>query len=154
MTPRLGVVPIQKIETPFLKDVLRPIEARGSLDMLRFVLSIAGEIFDLAKSNGYFRGDNPAHALRSNVFAKHVRGHMAALPWSEMNGFHAPSGRVPGRVRQHCLCAPNDADRDPPWRSARSQLEGVRSGRVQLTIPAARMKGRKIHSIPWPNKQC
>ena len=130
LTPRLGVVPIQKIETPFLKDVLRPNEARGSLDMLRFVLSIAGEIFDLAKSNGYFRGDNPAHALRSNVFAKHVRGHMAALPWSEMNGFMHRLDAC-----QHCLCAPNDADRDPPWRSARSQLEGVRSGRVQLDHP-------------------
>ncbi|MBK8319983.1 MAG: hypothetical protein IPL05_16125 [Betaproteobacteria bacterium] len=45
------------------------------------------EIADLAKSNGATSGDNPAPALRSASLLKHVRGHMAALPWSEMNSF-------------------------------------------------------------------
>ena len=85
--PTLGDLPISRIEPALLKSELKPIEARGSLDMLRFVLQITGEVFDLAKADGRFKGDNPAHALRKNVFAKHKRGQMKALAWEEMPGF-------------------------------------------------------------------
>jgi len=148
LTPRLGVVPIQKIETPFLKDVLRPIEARGSLDMLRFVLSIAGEIFDLAKSNGYFRGDNPAHALRSNVFAKHVRGHMAALPWFEMNGFMHRLDACRGEFANIACVRLMILTGTRPGEARGASWKEFDLDAASWTIPAARMKGRKIHSIP------
>lgn len=148
LSPKLGEMPIQKIESPYLKEVLRPIEARGSLDMLRFVLSVAGETFDLAKAHGSFKGDNPAHALRANVFAKHKRGHMAALEWSEMNGYLHRLDACRGTfaniacLRLILLTAtrPGEA-RGARW--AEFDLD-----KACWAIPAERMKGRKIHRIP------
>lgn len=148
LTPELGKLPIQKIEAPFLKKVLRPIEARGSLDMLGFVLRIAGETFDLAKSNGTFKGDNPAHALRSNVFTKHKRGHMAALDWSEMNGYMHRLDACRGTfanivcIRLILLTATRPGEvRGARW--AEFDLD-----KACWTIPAERMKSRKVHRIP------
>jgi hypothetical protein len=96
--PKLGQMPIQQIDAPYIKEVLRPIEARGSLDMLNFMLRIAREVFDLAKASGQFKGDNPAQSLKSNVFQRHTKGQMTALPWGEMNGL--PSMAIPPPL--HC----------------------------------------------------
>ena len=145
---RLGMMPIQKIEAPYLKTVLRPIEARGSLDMLSFVLRIAGEVFDLAKSNGQFVGDNPAHSLRANVFQRHKRGQMAALPWAEMNGFLHRLDGCYGEFATICCI------RLMVWTATRpGESRGARWDEFDLdaacwTIPAARMKRRLEHRIP------
>lgn len=146
--PDLGDMPIQRIESAFLKQVLRPIEARGSLDMLKFVLRIAGEVFDLAKANGQFSGDNPAHALRANVFAEHKKGQMVALPWAEMPGFLHRLDGCYGEfaticcVRLMLLTAvrPGEA-RQAKWQEF--DLEGA-----CWTIPSERMKLRKEHRVP------
>lgn len=148
LLPKLGTMPIQKIEAPYLKTVLRRIEARGSLEMLSFVLRIAGEVFDLAKSNGQLRGDNPAHSLRSNVFQRHKKGQMAALPWTEMNGFlHRLDGCYGEFATICCL-------RLMIWTATRpGEARGARWAEFDLdaadwTIPASRMKRRKEHRIP------
>jgi integrase len=146
--PKLGRMPIQKIEAPHLKEVLRPIEARGSLDMLRFVLRLAGEVFDLAKASGQFKGDNPAHALRNNVFKRHRKGHMVALPWEEMNGFLHRLDGCYGEFATICCI------RLMIWTATRpGEARGARWEEFNLdgacwTIPATRMKGRKEHRIP------
>jgi integrase len=144
----MGEIPIQRIESALLKQALRPIEARGSLDMLRFVLRIAGEVFDLAKANGQFQGDNPAHALRANVFAEHKRGQMVALPWNEMPGFlHRLDGCYGEFATICCIrlmlltaARPGEA-RQAKWREF--DLKGA-----CWTIPAERMKLRKEHRVP------
>ena len=64
---KLGNVPMSQIKPALLKEVLKPVAARKSYDMLRFLIQIAGELFDFAKADGRFEGDNPAHALRKNV---------------------------------------------------------------------------------------
>lgn len=78
--PKIGDIPIARIEPAHLKTALLPVAARGSYDMIRFLLQVSAEVFDFAKVDGRFRGDNPAHALRKNVFPKHKREHMKALP--------------------------------------------------------------------------
>jgi integrase len=116
--------------------------------MLKFVLRIAGEVFDLAKANGQFQGDNPAHALRANVFAEHKKGQMAALPWADMPGFLHRLDGCYGEfaticcVRLMLLTAvrPGEA-RQAEWQEF--DLEGA-----CWTIPAERMKLRKEHRVP------
>jgi integrase len=148
LIPKLGPMPIQKIEAPYLKTVLKRIEARGSLDMLNFMLRITGEVFDLAKSNGQFTGDNPARALRSNVFQKHKKGQMAALPWGEMNGFLHRLDGCYGEFATICCV------RLMIWTATRpGEARGARWAEFDLdgacwTIPADRMKSRKEHRIP------
>lgn len=148
LTPKLGAMPIQKIEAPYLKEILRPIEARGSLDMLGFVLRIAGETFDLAKSNGTFKGDNPAHVLRSNVFTKHKRGHMAALEWSEMNGYMHRLDACRGTFANIACLRLILLTAARPGEARGARWAEFDLAKACWTIPAERMKSRKIHRIP------
>lgn len=146
--PKLGQMPIQQIDAPYLKEVLRPIEARGSLDMLNFMLRIAGEVFDLAKANGQFKGDNPARSLKSNVFQRHTKGQMAALPWGEMNGFLHRLDGCYGQFSTICCLRLMILTSTRP-----GEARGARWAEFDLdaacwAIPAQRMKRRKEHRIP------
>lgn len=144
----IGQIPIQKINSPLLKATLMPIQLRGSKDMLRVVRGITAEVFNYAKAEGVFSGDNPADALRKNVFATHRVKHMAALEWSRMNGYlnrlDACSGGFPTRCCVHLLiftaCRPSEA-REAKW--SEFNLDDA-----SWTIPAIRAKGRKDHVVP------
>jgi hypothetical protein len=58
--PDLGDLPIQVISSPMVKEALKRIEERGKLDLLNDARRLSGEVFNLAKANGQFVGDNPA----------------------------------------------------------------------------------------------
>lgn len=149
---KLGALPIQTIDAPLLKQTLKPIELRGSLELLDVVRRIAGEIFDLAKANGVYVGDNPSHVLKKNVFAKHKRGERQALAWDDMNGFlhRLDGGR--GEFATMCAirllmltaCRPGEV-RAAEW--SEFDLDGQ-----SWTIPASRMKARKEHKVPLANQ--
>ncbi len=150
--PSLGEVPINRIEPALLKSELKRIEARGSLDMLRFVLQIAGEVFDLAKADSRFKGDNPAQVLRKNVFAKHKKGNMKALSWEEMPGFlHRLDGFHGEFATASCIRLMLwTATRPGEARAARWEEFDLK--KACWTIPAKRMKLRQEHRIPLPQQ--
>lgn len=150
--PSLGPIPIGQITPALLKGELKRIEARGSLNMLSFVLQVAGEIFDLAKSDNRFVGDNPAAALRKNVFAKHKGDRMKALSWDEMPGFlHRLDGFYGEFATRCCIqllvwsaCRPGEV-RKAKW----SEFDLVKAVWI---IPAERMKLRQAHRVPLPKQ--
>lgn len=146
--PALGNLPIQQIDSPLLKEVLRPIAARGSLDMLKFVLRIAGEVFDLATTDGRYKGDNPTHSLRKNVFPKHTRGQMAALPWSQMAGFLHRLDGCYGEFATICCVHLMILTATRPGEARGAQWQEFDLDTARWTIPAERMKSRKEHWIP------
>lgn len=148
LLPKLGEMPIQRIESALLKEILRPIEARGSLDMLRFVLRLSGEVFDLAKANGQFAGDNPAHALRSNVFAKHRRGQMNALPWEDMPGFLHRLDGFRGEYATACCVRLMMLTAARPGEVRQAKWAEFDLKKARWSIPAERMKLRREHRIP------
>ncbi len=148
--PTLGDVPIHRIEPALLKNELKPIEARGSLDMLRFVLQITGEVFDLAKADGRFKGDNPAQALRRNVFAKHKRGSMKALSWEEMPGFLHRLDGFYGEFATACCIRLILWTATRPGEARNARWEEFDLNKGCWTIPAERMKLRQEHRIPLP----
>lgn len=150
--PSLANLPISRIEPALLKSELKPIEARGSLDMLKFVLRIAGEVFDLAKADGRFVGDNPARALTKNVFQRHKKGKMKALAWDEMCGFlHRLDGFHGEFVTACCIrlvlwCATR------PGEARAARWEEFDLDKGCWAIPAERMKLRQEHRIPLPKQ--
>lgn len=150
--PSLGDIPIGRIEPALLKSELKPIEARGSLDMLRFVLQISGEVFDLAKADGRFKGDNPALALRKNVFARHKKGNMKALPWSEMTGFLHRLDGFHGEFATACCIRLLLWTATRPGEARQAQWSEFNLDKACWTIPAARMKLRQEHKIPLPQQ--
>jgi integrase len=146
--PRLGSIPIQDIDSPMLREALHRIEARGSLDMLANVRRWAGEVFDYAKANGQFKGDNPAHALVKNIFALHTREHMKALPWQAMPDFlyRLDLARGEGATITAVKLLLLTGVRPGEIRGAR--WEEIDLASTRWVIPASRMKARRPHHVP------
>jgi integrase len=146
--PLLGPLPIQSIDAPILREALRKIEARGALELLGNVRRWAGEVFDYAKANGQFTGDNPAAALLRNVFKKHKGERMRALEWGEIAGFIKGLDSMSGElatvaaIRMILLtaCRPGEV-RGAKW--AEFDMDAAR-----WEIPAERMKMRQMHAVP------
>jgi integrase len=146
--PLLGPLPIQSIDAPILREALRKIESRGSLEMLGNVRRWAGEVFDLAKADGKFHGDNPAHALLKNVFKKHEAENMRALAWADVPSFmrgletiEAASATIAAiKLVILTACRPGEV------RSAR--WEEIDFDRARFTIPKERMKMGAEHVVP------
>lgn len=150
--PKLGAFPIDKIDAPLFKSILKPIEARESFDMLRFMLQIGGEVFDYAKSNGKFTGDNPAHVLRKNVFPKHKRQKMKALPWEEMVGFLNRLDGFRGEYVTNCCIHLVLWTALRPSEARLGEWSEIDFENASWTIPAIRMKARKEHKVPLPKQ--
>ncbi len=146
--PLLGTLPIQEIDAPVLRESLRKIEARGALEMLGNVRRWAGEVFDFAKANGQFTGDNPAQALLKNVFKKHEGENMRALAWVDVPSFMhgldtveaAPPTIAAVRLVMLTACRPGEV-RGARW-------DEFDFDRARWTIPAGRMKVGNPHSVP------
>ena len=146
--PIIGSLPIQEITPAMLAEALRGLEKRGALDYLAGVRRWAGEVFDFAKAHGHFVGDNPAHALRRNVFQKHEGGHMSALPWASMGEFWRSLDGVEAKgatiyaVKLMVLtaCRPSEV-REARWAEFNLDL-------ARWEIPPERMKKRLEHAVP------
>ena len=146
--PSLGTIPIQEITPPMLREALRGLEKRGALDYLAGVRRWAGEVFDYAKAHGHFVGDNPAHALRKNVFKKHEGGHMEALAWADVGNYvralETLGAGLPTIVSLRLLlltaCRPSEVV-EAKW--SEFDLDHAR-----WEIPAERMKKRQLHAVP------
>ena len=148
LLPMLGQLPVSSIDAPILRSALRKIEERGSLEMLGNVRRWAGEVFDLAKANGQFKGDNPATALLRNVFKKHSSERMRALEWIEIPDFMKsldsmtgePPTAIAVRLTLLTACRPGEV-RGAKW--TEFDIDEAR-----WKIPAERMKTRQMHDVP------
>jgi len=146
--PRLGNIPIQDIDSPMLREALHRIEVRGSLDMLANVRRWAGEVFDYAKANGQFKGDNPAHALVKNIFALHTREHMKALPWHAMPEFLHRLERARGEGATIAAVKLLLLTGVRPGEARGARWDEIDLAAARWIIPAIRMKARRTHHVP------
>jgi integrase len=146
--PSIGSLPIQSISSAMLVEALRPMEARGALEYLSGVRRWAGEVFDYAKAHGKFSGDNPAHALRKNIFKKHKGHKMPALPWSEMGNFQRGLGADTGEVGTVAAMRLLILTAVRPSELLAARWEEFDLDRARWEIPAERMKKRQMHAVP------
>jgi integrase len=146
--PVIGPLAIQAIDPPMLREALRKIEKRGSLDMLANVRRWGSEVFDFAKANGWYIGDNPADALLKNIFAKHTSERMRSVAWDDVGEFvrrldtlKAEAATVAAvRLLLLTACRPSEV-REAKWTE-------VSLDRARWEIPAERMKMRQMHAVP------
>lgn len=150
--PKIGNLPIARIEPVHLKSALQPVAARGSYDMIRFLLQVSAEVFDYAKVDGRFRGDNPAHALRKNVFPKHKREHMKALPWEEMSGFLHRLDGFYGEFATACCIRLMLWSATRPGEARKAKWSEFDLAEGRWVIPAERMKMKQPHHVPLPKQ--
>jgi integrase len=146
--PLLGDLPIQTVDALALREALRRVEARGALDMLSDLRRWSSEIFDFAKANGAYVGDNPADALIRNVFKKHTGENRRALSWPAMGAFWRALDAMTGdratvaAIRLIVLTAAR------PGEVRMARWDEFDMGAKRWTVPVERMKMRKPHSVP------
>ena len=146
--PSIGKLPIQEITAPILRDTLRPIEKREALDMLAFTRRIAGEVFEFAKATGRFVGDNPAFALRRNIFKQHQGEHMAALGWKDMTEFLRQLDDMRGQFQTIAAIRLLVLTGARPGEVTGAKWSEFDIERAQWSISVERMKKRRMHIIP------
>ena len=83
--PHIGAKPITGIQPMDILELLRPLEARGTTDMLKRVRARIGEIFIHAIANGLAK-NNPAEGLHKAV-KPHVSRHRPALRTGDIREF-------------------------------------------------------------------
>jgi integrase len=149
--PVIGRVPVSEIDTPMVLKVLQPIwntrpetasRVRGRIEV----------ILDAAKVSQLRDGDNPARwrghlSLVLPALSK-VRAveHHAALDWRELPAFVANLREREGVAAQALLSAILCASRSGEVRLARWREIDIEN--KVWTIPADRMKARRIHRVP------
>lgn len=144
--PRLGAIPINLITPPLIKNILKVMEARGSITIAKKTKSWLKEIFDHATEAGLRVGDNPANVVK--VKTPHQKESYPSLRSRE------DAGEFMRRLleyggRQETIIA-----------IQLLMLTGVRPGELRLAqwnefdfedatwaIPKVRMKMRKPHVV-------
>ena len=149
--PHLGRRPIEAVSTEDVLAVLRPIWATTTETADR-VRGRVERIIDYAATRGWREGDNPArwkghlaHILPKPSAVAQVTHH-PAIPWQSIAGVMGALARSDGMgalaVRFTCLTAARSGEvRGATWSevSLRSKT---------WSIPAERMKGKRLHRIP------
>ena len=146
--PHLATRPIADIDAPELLDVLRRIEKRGSLEIVRKVRQVCGGIFRFGIATGTCTRDLAADL--KGAFESRKTVHYPALPIDELPGFLAAlqrnEARLFNRTRRAIKVLMLTFVRTTELIAAtwpEFDLENA-----QWVIPAERMKTRQPHIVP------
>ena len=146
--PILGNRAVDQIEAPDILRVLGPIWLTKP-ETARRVRQRIGTVLDWAKVAGYRIGENPVHGVSKGLPKQGARDdHHAALPYSE----------VPGFVEALCRADVSEGVRLAfefliLTASRTNEVLGMKWEEVDdvgrtWTVPAERMKAKRIHRVP------
>ena len=144
--PRLGDVPVNKIDRHEILDVLLPIWVEKN-ETARRVRQRIGSILDWAFVKGFRETEAPMRALSRGLPRINAeRGHFEAMPYADVPGFVARlrDGDSMGRLALEALvltAARSGEVRGATW--SELDLDGA-----LWSIPVERMKGNRPHLIP------
>jgi len=144
--PSLSKTPITHITAPMVIDLLRPVEAKGSLETVKRVTQRLNEILDYSVNCG-LAPSNPLSGIRA-AFKKPKKENMKALAPAELPELMAAiaNASIKRTTRSliewqlHTMTRPNEA--------SGTRWEEIDLENNQWVIPAERMKKRKEHAIP------
>lgn len=145
--PHIGSRPISEIRPPELLAVLRRLEARGTIETAHRVKQICGQIFRYAVVTGRAESD-PSTPLSGALASVKVK-HMAAITdRKEVAGLLRAIEDYHGSfiVKAALRLAPLVFVR--PGELRQMEWAEIDFDSATWTIPAEKMKMRKIHSVP------
>ena len=150
-SPSLGKLPIADVQVSHVIAALTPIWTSKTETATRVRQRIE-DVLDWATVNGYRAGPNPAawdgnleHALPRPSRVKKVEHH-AALPWQQVGAFMAELRKREGMGARALEFAILTAARSGEVRLA--QWDEIYLAAKLWTVPAERMKARKVHRVP------
>ncbi|WP_135382099.1 integrase domain-containing protein [Vibrio tasmaniensis] len=144
--PTLAKTPVTQVTAPMVIELLRPVEAKGSLETVKRVTQRLNEVMDYSVNCGLSPA-NPLSGIRA-AFKKPKKENMKALAPAELPELMAAiaNASIKRTTRSliewqlHTMTRPNEA--------ASTKWEEIDLENSQWLIPAERMKKRKEHAIP------
>tara|TARA_R110002072_G_scaffold73998_2_gene175615 strand:- start:1767 stop:2549 length:783 start_codon:yes stop_codon:yes gene_type:complete len=135
---------VDQISSPDIVEILSPIWATKH-ETAKRIRQRVGTIFDWAKVNGHFHGENPVAAVeRALPKVRRETQHMKAMKWADVPGFVAELRMRQGVSARALEFLILTATRSIETRGAR----WCEISNECWTIPSVRMKRGKAHRIP------
>jgi integrase len=154
-SPVIGSMPVAEVEIAHVVRVLEPIWTTKTETATRVRQRIES-VLSWATVSGYRTGDNPAqwkgrleHALPRPSKVRKVEHH-AALPWHEVPQFMADLRKRDGMAAKALEFIILTAARSGEARLA--QWGEIDVEAKLWTVPAERMKARKVHRVPLSDR--
>jgi len=144
--PDLGTTPISAISAPQVINLLRPLETKGSLETVKRLSQRLNEIMTYGVNSGLIHA-NPLSGIRS-VFKKPKKKNMAALAPDELNELMVAIANASIKRTTRCLIEWQLNTMTRPAEAATTRWADIDFEKRIWTIPAERMKKRRIHIVP------
>ncbi|ELR66115.1 Integrase [Photobacterium marinum] len=144
--PQLGNYPIAKITAKEVIQVLRPIEAKGSLETVKRLTQRLNELMTFAVNTGLIFS-NPLSGIK-DAFKKPKKENMAALKPDELPELMSAIANASIKRTTRCLIEWQLHTMTRPAEAAGARWDEINIDKKIWTIPAERMKKRREHRIP------
>jgi integrase len=144
--PQIANTPVKDIDAPLVIDLLRPIEAKGSLETVKRLSQRLNEIMNYATNCGLVKA-NPLTGIRA-AFKKPKKENMAALAPDELPELMGAIANASIKRTTRCLIEWQLHTMTRPSEASGARWDEIEWEEKIWTIPAERMKKRREHRIP------
>lgn len=142
----LGTTPISAISAPQVINLLRPLETKGSLETVKRLSQRLNEIMTYGVNSGLIH-TNPLGGIRS-TFKKPKKKNMPALAPDELKELMVAIANASIKRTTRCLIEWQLNTMTRPAEAATTRWADIDFEKRIWTIPAERMKKRRIHIVP------
>lgn len=144
--PDMRTTPLSEVTAPMVIKLLRPIEAKGSLETVKRLSQRLNEIMTYGVNSGMIFA-NPLSGIRA-VFKKPKKENMPALAPDELPELMMEIANASIKRTTRCLIEWQLHTMTRPAEAATTRWADIDFEKRIWTIPPERMKKRRTHTIP------
>ncbi|AOE49265.1 integrase domain-containing protein [Kangiella sediminilitoris] len=148
--PGLGKQPVSKLKATSFITLLRPIEAKGSLETVKRLSQRINNVMNYAVNYGLIEA-NPAQAI-GEVFKKPKKKHYPTLKPEQLPELMKALNTASIQLQTRCLIEWQLHTITRPSEASGAEWSEIDFKQKTWTIPAERMKKRIEHVIPLSNQ--
>ncbi|MEP3629713.1 MAG: integrase arm-type DNA-binding domain-containing protein [Hyphomicrobiales bacterium] len=146
-----GQEPLSKISSATVLAALKKVESEGHLESATRLRTVIGSVFRFGIANALTEND-PTYALRGALARPVVTNRPALLTWTEVRDFVRASREYSGQFTTRIGLELTVMLAVRPGELRLAEWMDFDVDQAVLTIPASRMKNKKIHYVPLSPK--